>query len=96
RYLLGENLTEADWRLFPTLLRFDLAYYGNFKCNLRRIQDYPNLWGYTRELYQVPGIAETIDLQRMKAGYYTIAAVNHTQIVPAGPVIDFMAPHGRG
>ncbi len=96
RYLLGDRTTEADWRLFPTLLRFDLAYHGNFKCNLKRIQDYPNLWGFTRELYQMPGIAETIDLQRMKAGYYTIAAVNPTQVVPAGPEIDFMAPHGRG
>ncbi len=96
RYLLGENLTEADWRLFPTLLRFDLAYHGNFKCNLRRIQDYPNLWGYTKELYQIPGIAETIDLQRMKAGYYTILAVNPSQVVPAGPTVDFTEPHGRG
>ncbi len=96
RYLTGDQRTEADWRLFPTLLRFDLAYHGNFKCNLKRIQDYPNLWGFTKELYQLPGIAETIDLDRMKAGYYTIAAVNHTQIVPAGPVIDFWAPHGRG
>ena len=95
RYLLGDALTEADWRLFPTLLRFDLAYYGNFKCNLRRVQDLPNLWGYTRELYQMPGIAGTIDLMRMKAGYYTIAAVNHTQVVPAGPVIDFWQHHGR-
>lgn len=96
RYLTGDALTEADWRLFPTLIRFDLAYYGNFKCNLKRIQDLPNLWGYTRELYQMPGIAETIDLDGMKAGYYTIAAVNPTQIVPAGPVIDFEEPHGRG
>ena len=95
RYLLGDRLTEADWRLFPALLRFDLAYHGNFKCNLKRIQDYPNLWGYTRELYQIPGIAETINLMRMKAGYYTIAAVNRTQIVPAGPIVDFTEPHER-
>ena len=95
RYLLGDELTEADWRLFPTLLRFDLAYHGNFKCNIRRVQDYPNLWGYTRELYQMPGIAGTIDLMRMKAGYYTIAAVNNTQVVPAGPEIDFWQAHGR-
>lgn len=95
RYLTGERLTEADWRLFPTLLRFDPVYHGIFKCNLRRIQDYPNLWGYTKELYQMPGIAETVDLERMKAGYYTIAAVNPSQIVPAGPAIDFTAPHGR-
>ena len=96
RYLLGDRLSEADWRLFPTLLRFDLAYHGNFKCNLKRIQDYPNLWGYTRELYQIPGIDQTIDLARMKAGYYTIAAVNPTQVVPAGPMVDFTTPHGRG
>ena len=96
RYLLGDTITEADWRLFPTLIRFDLAYYGNFKCNLRRIQDYPNLWGYTRELYQMPGIADTIDLEQMKAGYYTIPAVNPTQIVPIGQEIDFWQPHGRG
>lgn len=96
RYLLGDRLTEADWRLFPTLLRFDLACHGNFKCNLKRIQDYPNLSGYTRELYQFPGIAETIDLMRMKAGNYSIAAVNRTKIVPAGPVVDFTAPHVRG
>ena len=96
RYLLGETITEADWRLFPTLIRYDLAYHGNFKCNLRRVQDYPNLWGYTRELYQMPGIADTIDLEQMKAGYYTIPAVNPTQIVPIGPEIDFWQPHGRG
>ncbi len=96
RYLLGETITEADWRLFPTLIRFDLAYHGNFKCNLRRVQDYPNLWGYTRELYQMPGIADTIDLEQMKAGYYTIPAVNPTQIVPIGQEIDFWQPHGRG
>ncbi len=96
RYLLGDELTEADWRLFPTLLRFDLAYHGNFKCNLRRIQDYQNLWDYTRELYQIPGIADTIDLAQMKAGYYTIEAVNPTCIVPVGPEIDFWQPHTRG
>lgn len=96
RYLTGERLTEADWRLFPTLLRFDPVYHGVFKCNLKRVQDYPNLWGYTKELYQMPGIAGTVDLERMKAGYYTIAAVNPSQIVPAGPVVDFTAPHGRG
>jgi putative glutathione S-transferase len=96
RYLLGDTPTEADWRLFPTLIRFDMAYHGNFKCNLRRIQDYANLWGYTRDLYQRPGIAGTIDLEQMKAGYYTIEAVNPTQIVPVGPDIDFAQPHGRG
>ena len=96
RYLLGDQMTEADWRLYPTLVRFDLAYYGNFKCNLRRLRDYPNLWGYTREIYQMPGIAETSNLGRMKAGYYTIIAVNPTAIVPIGPEIDFTEAHGRG
>ena len=96
RYLLGDEQTEADWRLFPTLLRFDLAYHGNFKCNLRRIQEYPNLWDYTRELYQIPGIADTIDLAQMKVGYYTIEAVNPTCIVPVGPEIDLWQPHTRG
>ena len=95
RYLLGDELTEADWRLYPTLVRFDLAYHGNFKCNIRRLIDYPNLWGYTRELYQMPGIAETSNLEQIKTGYYSISAVNHTQIVPAGPEIDFMAAHER-
>ena len=95
RYLTGERITEADWRLFPTLARFDLAYVGNFKCNLRRLVDYPNLWPYTRELYQVPGIAETTNLRQIKVGYYSIAAVNPTKVVPAGPDIDFTEPHGR-
>jgi len=95
RYLTGDRPNEADWRLFPTLARFDLAYHGNFKCNLRRIADYPNLWGYTRDLYQQPGIAETLDFGEIKRGYYTIKAVNPTQIVPVGPEIDFTAPHDR-
>jgi putative glutathione S-transferase len=95
RYLTGGRLTEADWRLFPTLVRFDLAYHGNFKCNLKRLVDYPNLWGYTRELYQIPGIARTMSIEQIKTGYYTIRAVNPTGIVPLGPEIDFTAPHGR-
>ncbi len=95
RYLTGDRITEADWRLFPTLARFDLAYVGNFKCNLRRLVDYPNLWPYTRELYQVPGIAETFNARQIKVGYYSIAAVNPTKVVPAGPIIDFTEPHGR-
>jgi len=95
RYLVGPEPTEADWRLFPTLARFDLAYHGNFKCNIRRIVDYPNLWAFTRDLYQQPGIAETTDLDKIKTGYYTIAAVNPTAVVPKGPTIDFDAPHGR-
>ncbi len=95
RYLTGGRAVEADWRLFPTLARFDPAYHGNFKCNLRRLVDYTNLWPYTRDLYQQPGIAETIDFDQIKTGYYTIRAVNPTGIVPAGPEIDFTAPHGR-
>jgi len=96
RYLLGEVLTEADWRLFPTLVRFDPVYVGHFKCNLRRIVDYPNLWGYTRELYQVPGIAETVALDEIKRHYYmTHPSINPSRIVPLGPRIDFDAPHGR-
>ena len=95
RYLTGDRLTEADWRLWPTLVRFDLAYHGNFKCNLKRLVDYPNLWGYTRDLYQQPGIAETVNTDQIKRGYYSIVAVNPTKIVPAGPEIDFTAPHDR-
>ncbi|HLW95868.1 MAG TPA: glutathione S-transferase C-terminal domain-containing protein, partial [Solirubrobacteraceae bacterium] len=97
RYLLGEELTEADWRLFPTLVRFDAVYHGHFKCNRRRIVDYPNLWGYTRELYQLPGIAETVKLDEIKRHYYyTHPSINPSRIVPLGPAIDFEGPHGRG
>jgi putative glutathione S-transferase len=96
RYLLGDQLTEADWRLFPTLVRFDAAYHGAFKCNIRRLVDYPNLWAYTRELYQVPGIAETVDLEIYKQGYYSLSSErNPLGIVPKGPVVDFTVPHGR-
>ena len=95
-YLLGDRLTEADWRLFPTLVRFDVAYNGAFKCNLRRLVDYPHLWAYTRELYQTPGIAETVDLEIYKQGYYALSALrNPLGIVPKGPVIDFTTPHDR-
>jgi len=97
RYLLGERLTEADWRLFPTLARFDAVYFGHFKCNLRRLVDFPNLWGYTRELYQLPGIAATVELDETKRHYYyTHPSINPSRIVPLGPQIDFEAPHGRG
>jgi putative glutathione S-transferase len=97
RYLLGEERTEADWRLFPTLMRFDAVYNGHFKCNLRRLVDYPNLWGYTRELYQLPGIAATVELDEIKRHYYvTHRSINPSGIVPLGPAIDFGAPHGRG
>jgi glutathionyl-hydroquinone reductase len=97
RYLLGDALTEADWRLFPTLVRFDAVYYGHFKCNLRRLVDYPNLWGYTRELYQLPGIAATVELDEIKRHYYgTHPQINPSRIVPLGPELDFTTPHGRG
>ncbi|MFT7670119.1 MAG: putative glutathione S-transferase [Planctomycetota bacterium] len=97
RYLMGETITEADWRLFTTLVRFDAVYYGHFKCNLKRIVDFPNLWGYLRDLYQVPGVAETVNFDHIKRHYYvTHLAINPTGIVPTGPEIDFQEPHGRG
>jgi putative glutathione S-transferase len=96
RYLAGDRITEADWRSFPTLLRFDLVYYSHFKCNLRRVQDYPNLANYVRELYQWPRIKETFDLQKIKAGYYSQLNVNPTGIVPLGPDLDHLEwPHDR-
>lgn len=96
RYLVGSRLTEADWRLFTTLVRFDSVYHGHFKCNLRRIIDYPNLWNYTRELYQVPGVAETVNLFHIKRHYYAShVTINPTRIVPKGPAIDFSIPHNR-
>jgi putative glutathione S-transferase len=96
RYLTGDRITEADWRLFTTLVRFDAVYYGHFKCNRRRIVDYPNLWGYVRDLYQVEGVAETVKLPLIKAHYYgSHKTINPHLIVPIGPDIDFAAPHGR-
>jgi glutathionyl-hydroquinone reductase len=96
RYLVGGQTTEADWRLFTTLVRFDSVYYSHFKCNLRRIADYANLWNYTRDLYQVPGIAETVSIDQIKRHYYgSQRQVNPTGIVPIGPVIDFNAAHDR-
>ena len=96
RYLFGDEQTLADWRLFTTLLRFDAVYYSHFKCNLRRIVDYPNLSGYLRELYQYPGIAATVDMDHIKRHYYrTHPHVNPMLIVPVGPALDFTAPHGR-
>jgi len=96
RYLTGDQLTEADWRLFPTLVRFDAVYYGHFKCNLRRLGDYPNLSNYVRDLYQVPGVAETVDMAHIKRHYYASHRhINPTGIVPKGPEIDFLAPHDR-
>jgi putative glutathione S-transferase len=96
RYLVGNRLTEADWRLFTTLIRFDAVYFGHYKCNLRRIADYANLSGYVRDLYQVPGIKETVDIEQIKRHYYfSHVSINPTRIVPLGPVLDFDAPHGR-
>lgn len=96
RYLVGDRLTEADWRLFTTLVRFDPVYVGHFKCNLRRIADYPNLSNYVRELYQVPGVAETVNMQQIKGHYYTShPTINPTRIVPLGPKVDYLAPHNR-
>lgn len=96
RYLTGDSITEADWRLFPTLVRFDPVYVGHFKCNIKRIVDYPNIWGYLRDLYQVPGVAETINMDHIKTHYYgSHDTINPTLIVPRGPEIDFMTPHGR-
>jgi putative glutathione S-transferase len=96
RYLLGNRMTEADWRLFPTLIRFDAVYHGHFKCNVRRIVDYPNLWPYLRDLYQHDGIAETVNFDHIKRHYYvTHEHINPTRIVPIGPVLDLNAPHGR-
>jgi len=96
RYLTGNTITEADWRLFPTLVRFDSVYVGHFKCNLKRVQDYPNLWGYTRDLYQQPGISDTVDLAYNKTHYYgSHDSVNPTRIVPIGPEIDFTTAHNR-
>jgi putative glutathione S-transferase len=96
RYLVGDRLTEADWRLFTTLVRFDAVYYGHFKCNLRRLIDYPALWAYTRELYQVPGVAQTVHMDHIKHHYYAShVEINPTGIVPKGPELDFEEPHRR-
>ena len=95
RYLAGQWLTEADIRLFVTLVRFDAAYHGAFKCNIRRLADYPALSAYLREIYQWPGIADTVKVDQIKQGYYGIERVNPTRIVPLGPELDFTAPHGR-
>ncbi|MEB3336823.1 MAG: glutathione S-transferase family protein [Leptolyngbyaceae bacterium] len=96
RYLCGNLITQADWCLFTTLLRFDPVYYGHFKCNLRQIRDYPNLWNYLKELYQQPGVKETCNLDHIKQHYYkSHPSVNPTGIVPKGPLIDFDAPSDR-
>lgn len=95
RYLIRDQLTEADWRLFPTLIRFDLAYYSLFKCNKKRLQDYPALWQYTRELYQMPGIADTVNFDHIKLGYWRKSERNPSGIIPLGPVLDMTTPHTR-
>jgi putative glutathione S-transferase len=96
RFLTGDRLTEADIRLFTTLIRFDAVYVGHFKCNLRRIVDYPNLWAYTRDIYQLPGIAATVNFEHIKRHYYeSHRSINPSGIVPAGPMLDFDKPHGR-
>jgi putative glutathione S-transferase len=96
RFLIGHQLTEADIRLFTTLVRFDLVYFGHFKCNLKRVVDYPNLWAYTRDLYQTPGFAETVNRQHIQGHYYqSHRSINPTGIVPAGPAIDFATAHDR-
>jgi glutathionyl-hydroquinone reductase len=96
RYLFGSRPLETDWRTFVTLVRFDAVYYGHFKCNLRRIADYPNLFGYLRDLYQVDGVRETVDFDHIKRHYYyTHDDINPTRIVPIGPLQDLAAPHGR-
>jgi len=96
RYLAGSRITEADWRLFCTLIRFDAVYYGHFKCNWRHIYEYPNVSHYVRELYQVPGVAGTVSLDQIKRHYYgSQLKVNPTGIVPVGPQLDFAAPHDR-
>jgi putative glutathione S-transferase len=96
RFPVGDKPTEADWRLFTTLVRFDAVYHGHFKCNIRRLVDYPNVWAYTRDLYQWPGVARTVNLAHIKRHYYmSHRHINPAGIVPAGPEIDFSTPHGR-
>jgi len=96
RYLFDKRIVEADWRLFCTLIRFDIVYHGHFKCNIRRIIDYPNLQGYLMDLYQQPGIAETVNFDHIKRHYYmTHTEINPTRIVPIGPAFDLTKPHGR-
>ncbi|KPB00467.1 glutathione S-transferase family protein [Ahrensia marina] len=96
RYLMDDKITEADWRLFTTLVRFDPVYFGHFKCNIRRIVDYPNIWNYTKELYQHKNVAETVNMHHIKAHYYAShETVNPTRIIPVGPDVDFSEAHDR-
>ena len=97
RYLMGDALTEADWRLFTTLVRFDLVYHLHFKCNRSRVIDMPNLWAYSRELYQIKGIAKTCNFDHIvRHYYYSHETINPHRIVPINPSIDWLEPHGRG
>jgi putative glutathione S-transferase len=97
RYLVGDQITEADWRLFTTLIRFDPVYHGHFKCNIRRIVDYPNLWPYLRDLYQTAEVSNTVHFDHIKRHYYTShKSVNPNGIVPLGPAINYAAAHHRG
>ena len=97
RYLFGDRPLETDWRLFTTLVRFDTVYFGHFKCNVRRLVDYRNLWGYTRDLFQLPGIGQTVNFDHIRRHYYTShKAINPSGIVPIGPELDFSGAHGRG
>ena len=97
RFLMGDTITEADWRLFTTLVRFDPVYHGHFKCNRNRLIEFPQLWAYTRELYQWPGVADTIHMDHIVRHYhYSHESINPHRIVPIGPEPDWMAPHGRG
>lgn len=97
RYLVGDRITEADWRLFTTLVRFDPVYHGHFKCNARKLAEYPNLWNYMLDLYAEPGVAATVDLATIKQHYYgSHRTINPTGIIPAGPVLDLDRPHDRG
>lgn len=97
RYLAGDQITEADWRLFTTLVRFDAVYHLHFKCNRMRLIDYPNLWPYARELFQVGGVAETVNLEHIVRHYhYSHESINPHRVIPINPVIDWMEPHGRG
>ena len=97
RYLMGDRITEADWRLVPTLFRFDPVYHLHFKCNRKRVTDYPNLWAYARELYQWPGVAKTVNFDHIVRHYhYSHESINPHRIIPINPVLDWDAPHGRG
>jgi len=96
RYLLGDQITEADWRLWTTLIRFDMVYHQHFKCNRKRITDYPNIWGFTRELYQWPGVKESVNMDHIVRHYhYSHDTINPNRILPVNPIIDFLEPHGR-